>query len=128
MRKKQAPEELSEKQWSQQFKGLFTVLGWVGYHPYLSIHSERGWPDWSLVHLTTKRLIFVELKKESGKLSDSQIRWRDLLEATGQEWYCLKPSQFDEAAEILRARPAVSAPQGLSDTTRKDEVTSDEHD
>lgn len=104
------PPAMSEKDWSKQFKHLFEVMGWQGFHPYLSIYSDRGWPDWSLVNPTTGRLIFVELKTEAGKLSDSQIKWRDLLQSAGQEWYCFRPSQFDDAASVLgRNAPAPGA-------------------
>lgn len=96
--------QMTEKEWSTQFKHLFELYGWTGYHPYLSIHSERGWPDWSLVNTTQKRMIFVELKAEKGKLSESQVKWKGLIEATGGEWYCLRPSQFEEAQEILKKR------------------------
>jgi hypothetical protein len=96
---------MTEKEWSAQFKQLFELYGWKGYHPYLSIHSERGWPDWSLINLAQKRVIFVELKTEKGKLSESQIRWQGYLASCGQEWYCLRPSDIDKAIEILQAKP-----------------------
>lgn len=96
---------ISEKVWSSQFKHLFRTLGWEGYHTFFSHYSEHGYPDWTLVNAARKRLVFVELKAEKGKLSEHQEHWRDLIQACGIEWYCWKPSEFDEAVRILKGEP-----------------------
>lgn len=102
------PPAISEKVWSQQFAHLFATFGWHGYHPWLSVYSDRGFPDWVLCNEAQRRIIFVELKTEAGKLSAKQELWRDRLLACGQEWYCWRPSQFDAAAAVLRGK----APKG----------------
>lgn len=91
----------TEKQWMSQVIELAKLTGWATYHPFLSIHSERGFPDLTLVR---ERLIFVELKAEKGKLSSDQTKWIERLKAAKQEVYCWKPSQWDEAVMVLSKR------------------------
>lgn len=60
-----------------------------------------GWPD--LVLAKKGRLIFVEVKSDTGKLSLEQTAWKVLLEMTGQgEYYIWKPSDWDSIEAILR--------------------------
>lgn len=103
---KKTAETMTEKAWSEQFKQLFSLLGYEGYHPYLSIHSPRGFPDWTLVNEAQGRLVFVELKTDAktSKLSPHQVRWHGLLRATGAEVYTWRPSDFEEAARVLSRR------------------------
>lgn len=102
---KTKPPEMTEKQWSKQFSDLFRMLGWEGYHPYLSIHSERGWPDWSLVNLKQGRFICVELKAQKGKTTVHQDKWIANLNACGVECYVWRPADFQLAADILTKKP-----------------------
>lgn len=110
---------LTEKQWQKQVVDMAKLFGFEVYHPYLSIHSERGWPDLSMVHSTNGRLLFVELKAEHGKTTTHQDKWLALLRTTGAEVYLWRPSDFEEAARILRSRAAKPKENG------EDEV---EHD
>jgi hypothetical protein len=109
MRKAKTPTQL-EKDWSKAFKQLFETLGYEGYHPFLSIYSDRGYPDWSLFNVHQARHIWVELKTDapSSKLSPAQARYRDLIFACGGEFYCLRPRDFDDAAKILQHKPEVN--------------------
>lgn len=50
-------------------------LGWMVYHTWNSQNSEAGFPDLVLVHQTSGRIIFAELKSEKGKLSMAQHAW-----------------------------------------------------
>lgn len=46
----------------------------------------KGYPDLTLVHRRHRRLLFVELKAENGRLSDEQSRWlEDLLLCAGDK-------------------------------------------
>ena len=126
--KKPTGLQITEKAWSAQFKELFKMLGWEGYHPFLSIHSERGWPDWSLVNESQGRLVFVELKTEVGKVSDKQQRWHELLRSVGCEVYVWRPSDFDTAARILSRstspQDSILARQRSGDTNQPVEADS----
>lgn len=93
--------ELTEKEWAAQVVQLATLLGWSRYHTYRSTKSASGWPDEALVR---DRLILVELKREDGKLSTTQIEWLDKLASAGCETYLWRPGDLDEIATILGKR------------------------
>jgi len=102
-----APPPLSEKAFLQQVTGLASILGWHTYHPWLSIHSPRGWPDLALVR--PPRLILAELKTAKGKVSESQERWAELLKACpGVEYYLWRPADIDEVAAILQSKATLT--------------------
>jgi hypothetical protein len=42
------PTALTEKDFTRQVRDLAEMLGWKFYHPWLSIHSPRGFPDLAL--------------------------------------------------------------------------------
>lgn len=58
-----------------------------------------GFPD--LVLVKDDRLIFAELKREKGRLTEAQKVWLKRLEATGAECYVWRPSQWQEVLDIL---------------------------
>ena len=92
---------LSEKDFSKQVKDLASVFHWHLYHTWTSIHSAKGFPD--LVMVKPPRLIFCELKNETGKLTESQEEWGELLKACpGVEYHCWKPSQWETIIELLK--------------------------
>ena len=69
------------------------------HHEVDSRRSKRGFPDLVLVG---KRVIFVELKKQTGRVSREQQEWLDSLEAAGQEAYVWRPSDLPQITKILR--------------------------
>ena len=92
---------ITEKQWLAQVVELAGVFGWEHYHPWLSVHSARGWPDIALVR--PPRLILAELKAEKGKTTPAQDRWLELLaRCPGIEVFVWRPSDFDRVVEVLR--------------------------
>lgn len=92
---------LTEAQWLRQVVDLARLLGWQTFHPWLSIHSERGWPDLALVR--PPRLILAELKTDRGKTTPAQEHWLALLrECPGVETALWRPSDIDQVAEVLR--------------------------
>ena len=92
---------ISEKAFMHQVRDLAHLLRWQTYHPYLSIHSERGWPD--LTFIRPPRLVFAELKTQKGKTTEHQDRWLALLrEVEGVECYLWRPSDWDSITEVLR--------------------------
>ena len=93
---------MTEKQFQQRILDLSWRCGWgLSYHPYDSRRSEPGFPDLVLISVERGRCIFVEVKKEKGKLAPEQMRWRDALIATGQRWYCWYPHDWDEVVAVL---------------------------
>lgn len=93
--------EVTEREFLRQVSELARLFQWRVYHPWLSIHSERGWPDVALCR--PPRLVLAELKREKGKTTPSQDEWLALLAGCpGVETYLWRPSDFDRMAEILR--------------------------
>ena len=77
------------------------LFGWEHYHPWLSVHSPRGWPDLALCR--PPRLILAELKSPTGKLTEAQAHWLELLRGCpGVEAYCWRPQDWDGLVELLR--------------------------
>ena len=96
-----SPGPITEKEWMGQVRELASMLGWAFYHPFLSIHSPRGWPDVALCR--PPRLIFAELKSSAGKLTPAQAEWLGLLEGCPQvEVYLWRPDDLDDVTRILR--------------------------
>ena len=54
----------------------------------------KGFPDLVLVHPKRKRVWFVELKSESGRLSPAQRAWMDALESAGALTGVWRPSDW----------------------------------
>lgn len=104
------PPELTEKQLTAQVigpkkdPGLARQLGFTAYHTLRSKGSEAGYPDWTLAR---ERVIFLELKTETGKVSDAQVHWIDVLTRAGAECYVVRPRHLQAIAWVFakRTRP-----------------------
>lgn len=102
---------MSERAWSDQFKKIYRRLGWIGAHFRPARKRDGTWstavegegigfPDWVL--LRPPRLLFVELKRETGKTTDKQNMWLSLLRLVPWlEVYVWKPSDFEEVERVL---------------------------
>jgi len=99
---------MSEKEWSDQLvgtagkPGLARQLGWhTAYHTLRSKGSASGFPDWVLVR---ERVVFLELKTETGKVSEAQAEWIAKLFLAGAEVYVVRPRHLEEIATVLQFR------------------------
>lgn len=87
-------------------------LGYLAYHTYDSRRSQPGFPDLVLVHSRQQRLIFAELKKETGRQSNEQKLWeghlRVIRSAVPLEFYLWRPTDWlsGRIGQILQRRPA----------------------
>jgi hypothetical protein len=90
--------EMDEKTFQAAVVALAKRSGWKKYHTHDSRKSDAGFPDLLLVR---ERVIFAELKTESGRLTADQLNWRDWLLAAKAEWYCWRPSDWAGIVEIL---------------------------
>lgn len=95
---------LSEKDLQQQVLDLATLYGWRHFHVRDSRGSDPGWPD--LVLLRPPKLLIVELKRETGRLSVAQSDWLRLLDMCGVDVRVWRPSSWPEIEETLMAREA----------------------
>lgn len=102
-----ALSELTEKEWELQIigtanhPGVARQVGFRVYHTLRSKGSQPGWPDWVLVR---ERVIYLELKSESGKPSDAQKQWLAALLRAGQEAYLARPRDLDRLGRVLATR------------------------
>lgn len=97
---------LTEQQWDDQLfdqrTGLVPTLGWsLSYHTRRSTGSVSGFPDRVLVR---ERIVWLELKKETGTMSSAQKRWALGLLDAGAELYVVRPSDFDDLLLVLGHR------------------------
>ncbi|MGI8426073.1 MAG: VRR-NUC domain-containing protein [Actinomycetota bacterium] len=86
----------TEKQFQQSVVDLAQLLGWATFHSFDSRKSAAGFPDLVIVR---DRVLFAELKTESGKLAPAQGDWLAALRAAGALVYVWRPSDW---AEIQR--------------------------
>lgn len=63
--------------------------------PIFVTAMAKGWPDLTLAK-TGHRLIFMELKKEEGEVSEEQWFWLDLLNRSGNRAVVIRPSDLRE--------------------------------
>jgi len=100
---------VSEADWERSLVALAAINGWkvagfrtaqVGKSWQTPVrHDAKGWPDLVLVR---DRVIFVELKTDKGRLRPDQEKWIADLRKANQVVYVWRPSDWDEAVEVLR--------------------------
>ena len=118
-------DDLLEKEWQQQVVQLFRQLGWTGYHTHDSRRSQPGFPD---IVLVRERVLYLELKREKGALSEKQRDWIRRLADAGAEVYVVRPRHLEQLGLILTCRgvpwhgrgPALEAATRLREETRKE--------
>jgi hypothetical protein len=92
--------KLTEREFMAQVSRLARVLGYEVFHPWLSIHSERGYPD--LTIWKPGRFILAELKTDKGKMSPSQVEKLDSLKGCGKvEVFVWRPADWDNIVKLL---------------------------
>ena len=96
-----ASPPLTEKQWQAQVVQLAHTLGYRHYHPLRSKGSPAGWPD---LALCKDRLVLLELKTETGKISSAQADWIRALHHAGTEVYVARPRHLQALATLLGPR------------------------
>lgn len=66
---------MSEAQLQQMVIDLARWAGFMHFHDNDPRRNRAGFPDLVLVHTTTGRLIFVELKSDKGRVRPEQDVW-----------------------------------------------------
>jgi hypothetical protein len=98
------PAEMSEKDFMGEVIKLAEAQGWHCYHTHDSRRSELGFPDLVLVR---DRVVYVELKTETGKLTGKQREWLKALAWAGGETYCWRPRDWPEVQKVLENKAIV---------------------
>ena len=78
-----------------------TALGWQCWHDNDPRRNKAGFLDLLLIR---ERVVWAELKTETGRLRPAQQVFMCLLRRAGQECYVWRPSQMDEIIAVLTAR------------------------
>ena len=91
---------VTERDWRQTVVDYARLHGWRVYFAWRSDHSPAGFPDLTLVR--GERLVFAELKRHDGVLTDAQRAWlSDLSAVPGVEVFLWKPAAWDEVQAVL---------------------------
>lgn len=111
---------MTERDFQSQVLDLAHLRGWESFHPRPARTLDswrtagtgsmaRGWPDLVLVRERDQRLMFVELKRDSGRLSADQERVLSVLRSIthvpggmSEECACAEAPQV----EVVVWRPA----------------------
>ena len=91
----------TESQFQARLVAAARKIGYLHYHPHSSKRSEPGFPD---LTLCKRRLIFIECKTATGKLSPDQARWIIHLLGAGQEVYLARPEHYERIICLLAGR------------------------
>lgn len=110
----------TEAQFQKAVIELARLLNWKCAH-FRPARTKHGWrtpvaadgKGFVDLVLVRERVIWAEVKRDKGKLRSEQEQWRQALTAAGQEWYCWRPSDWDQVVETLTRREAVPAPIGM---------------
>jgi hypothetical protein len=114
-------EDMLEKEWQRQVVQLAKTLGYRTYHTFDSRRSTHGFPDLVLVR---DRVIYLELKREKGRLTEEQKGWLRALRAAGAEAYVARPRDLEALGRTLAAygRDAPGVATVLNMRTRRELV------
>ena len=97
------PAQQSERSFQTQVVALFKAQGWIAYHTHDSRRSEPGFPDLVLVHVN-RGIVFAELKREKGKVSEAQQRWIDYLTEAGGRVFVWRPSSWQQCVDTAAGK------------------------
>jgi hypothetical protein len=95
--------QVTEKELQEAVLALANLKKWLVYHTYDSRRSNPGFPD--LVMVKDHRLLFVELKTKTGRVSTAQTQWLDALRAVSNHWSIVGGKTFGKV-EVYLWRPS----------------------
>ena len=91
--------QVSEEEFLQQVITAARLLNWLVYHTRDSRGSEAGYPD--LTMLRGGRLLVMELKSETGKVTPEQQHWIEEWQKAGAYASVFRPTDIDVILEAL---------------------------
>lgn len=100
---------ITERAFQRQVVQLAVALGFVVYHTNDSRRSHKGFPDLVLVRPAGQwrdsrlgRVLFIELKTDTGRLKPEQEQWGRILLAAGADWRLWRPRDWPEIERTLK--------------------------
>jgi hypothetical protein len=93
------PAQETERAFQSDVVRLARLYGYLCYHTFDSRRSGIGFPD--LAMTDGKRILYVELKSATGKVSAPQKLWLSMLAHAGAEVYLWRPADLESIPEIL---------------------------
>lgn len=85
---------MSEKQLQDQIIELAKRMGFISYHTHDSRRSAPGFPDLVLVHPKQRRVMWRELKSETGTPTPEQKVWISTLLLVGEDVDIWRPRDW----------------------------------
>jgi len=85
-----------------------TAMNARGAHMTPVAADGKGWPDLAMVNPETRKVMFVELKSTTGKLSVEQAEWGAWLLGAGLDWQVWRPEHIQIITATLSAGKAVA--------------------
>ncbi|MGD9890978.1 MAG: VRR-NUC domain-containing protein [Dehalococcoidia bacterium] len=98
----------SEAQLYEAVSTFAGMEGWVVWHDQDSRRNTAGFPDLLLLR---ERTVWIELKRQDGRVSPYQQAFHDALRRAGQEVHVFRPSDWSSGAieRVLQRAPVVAA-------------------
>ena len=82
---------MTERQFQTRVLRIAKQFGWITYHTHDSRRSDPGFPDLVLVR---DRVLFRELKTETGRISEPQKAWGQALKRAGADFKIWRPGDM----------------------------------
>lgn len=95
-------DAISEKQFQAQIVELARWNNFVVYHTFDSRRSEAGFPD--LILIRPPRLIVVEVKSQTGRVTPAQEAWLQRFQECGIETHVWRPDHWAVVTAALSRR------------------------
>jgi len=89
--------KITENDIKRQVKNYLDVKGFFHFHILQGLGAFRGIPD--MIAVKAGRVIFLEIKKPGGKLSEHQQRFKETMGGAGGEYYVVR--SLEEIMKIL---------------------------
>lgn len=98
---------ISEAAFQRDVEKVLKRFGWLYFHApdnkpnrFGQIQNiKAGFPD--LCAVRGDRVVYAELKRQLGVVSEDQEKWHEALRNAGQEVYVWRPSDMEELTGIL---------------------------
>ena len=90
--------KISETDIKKQVKEYLDIMSWFSFPILQSLGAFKGIPD--RIAIKNGRILFLEIKRTGGKLSESQKLFQEKIEKAGGEYYVIH--SLDELIKILK--------------------------